>query len=397
MVTIFVKREDCCGCTACFSVCPKLAITMKPDQEGFLYPHIDYGLCVECGLCQKVCAFQNGYETLDNFSEPEVYAIKHKTEEIRAVSTSGGMFTALTDEILAWGGVVYGVGYDDNMVVYHQRAEDADQRNTLRGSKYVQSEMRQTFSALKKDLRAGRRVLFTGTPCQVAGLRDYLYQSGADISNLILCDIVCHGTPSPLIFAEYLKVCEAKRGKKIVNHFCRSKVEGWHAHVEMNVFSDGQEDYKSFLSQLYKKIFQSHIAYRPACHNCKYTNLRRPSDITIADFWGVDQTLPEVDDNKGVSLVLINSGKGKKIFEKICSRVLYIRSNAAACLQPNLEKPTQPSPKRDEFWQNYKTYGFAYVIKKYFGYGVKGDIRRLISKILRNTGLLPTVKKVLGK
>lgn len=397
MDTLFKQKHDCCGCTACMSICPEQAITMEADEEGFLYPQINPELCVECEACKKLCAFQNGYTTHDNFDEPGVYAVKHEAEEVRFSSTSGGMFTAFSDEILSCGGVIYGVGFDDKLVVCHQRAVDKDQRDNFRGSKYVQSELRQSFFGVKSDLRSGRKVLFTGTPCQVAGLRKYLNQSGVNTANLILCDIVCHGTPSPLIFAEYLRICESKSNKKIVNHICRSKVEGWHAHTEMNIFIDRQEDYKSFLSQLYKNIFYSYLALRPSCHSCKYTSLRRPSDITIADFWDVDKTIPEFDDNKGVSLVLINTAKGQELFNKVKDRIVFKQSNTDACLQPNLKEPTKPSPKRDEFWQDYQASGFDYVIKKYFGYGAKGDIKRLILKIIRKIGLLQAVKRVLGR
>jgi len=397
MITLFKKKQDCCGCTACVNICPEHAITMEPDEEGFLYPQVNTDLCIKCGICKNVCPLQNEYETPDNFSEPKVYAVKHKSDSVCNASSSGGMFTALSDEILSCGGVIYGVGFDDNMVVCHQRAENESQRNKFRGSKYVQSEMRQTFLEVKEDLELGNKVLFTGTPCQVAGLKNYLNQSGVDSTNLVTCDIVCYGTPSPLMFTEYIKFCEAKCGKKIINHVFRSKIKGWHVHKEINIFSDGQEDYKSFLSQLYKKIFFTNMVLRPSCYNCKFTRLRRPSDITIGDFWGLDKVMPEFNDNKGVSLVLINTAKGKRIFNKNSKGIMYRQSNKLDCLQPRLKEPTKPSPKRNMFWQDYRVNGFEYVVRKYFGYGVKGSLKRFILESLRKTGLLPVMKKVLGR
>jgi len=397
MIALLDKKQDCCGCTACKTICPKQAITMQPDEEGFLYPQIHQELCAECGLCKKVCAFQNGYDTVCNLELPEVYAVKHKSDDVRYVSSSGGMFTVLSDEILFNGGVVYGVDFDENMVACHQRAESKTQRNKFRGSKYVQSDVRQAFKDVNVDLKTGKQVLFTGTPCQVAGLKEYLIQIGTDINNLLLCDNVCHGTPSPLIFSDYLRFCETKREKKIVNYFCRSKINGWHSHTEKTVYANGQEDYKSILSQLYKEIFHSHIALRPSCHNCKYTNLKRPSDITIADFWGIEKTMPEFDDNKGISLVLLNTAKGQEIFEKVKDGIVFTQSNMADCLQPNLKEPTKPSSKREMFWLDYQENGFEYVVKKYGGYGAKGSIKRVIIKLLRKSGLVPIAKRIIGR
>lgn len=382
MIDLFVENEDCCGCTACMSICPMQAITMQPDIEGFLYPVINRESCIKCGMCKKVCAFQNGYATPRNFNDPVVYAVKHKSDDVRYVSSSGGMFTVLSDEILACGGTVYGVGFDEKMVVCHQRAEDQKHRDKFRGSKYVQSELRITFNELAIDLRAGRKVLFTGTPCQAAGLKEYLSQARIDANELVLCDIVCHGTPSPLIFANYLEFRVAKKGKNIANHVFRSKIKGWRAHTEINVFEDGQEDYKSYLSQLYKNIFYSHVALRPACHNCKYTNMRRPSDITIADFRGIEKTMPEFDDNRGISLVLINTHKGQELLEKVKVGIELRQSCLDACLQRNLQEPSKPSPKRNIFWKDYQANGFEYVIKKYFGYDLIGKIKHRIKELI---------------
>lgn len=397
MRKLFIQKYDCCGCTACVSICPKQAIEMEADKEGFLYPQINLRLCVECGLCQKTCSFQDTYKTTENFKAPKVFAVKHRAETVRSNSTSGGMFTAISDKVLSCGGVVYGAGFDESMIVCHQRANDKQSCNKFRGSKYVQSEMRQVFLEIKVDLECGKKVLFTGTPCQVDGLKNFLNKAGIDKTELILCDLICHGTPSPLLFAEYLAFCEAARGKKIVNHIFRSKVEGWHAHTEMNVFSDGEEDCKSILSQVHRNIFVSSIALRPSCHYCKYTNLRRPSDITIADFWDIDKTMPAFDDNRGVSLVLINTEKGLAAFEDVREDILFKQGNIIDCMQPNLRKPTECSPRRVEFWEDYYSNGFNYVAKKYAGYGLIAEYRKLVAKFLARLGLLSTVNGVLRK
>jgi Coenzyme F420-reducing hydrogenase, beta subunit len=342
---------------------------MKPDYEGFLYPNIDVSLCVECGLCKKVCTFQKSYDITNNYKEPLVYGVKHISDEIRSLSTSGGMFTALSDEVLSHNGAVYGAGYDEHMVVCHQRAIDENKRNSFRGSKYVQSEMRQTTRQIETDLAEGISVLFTGTPCQVAAVGEYLREKGVNTDGLLLCDIICYGTPSPLIFSEYLKLCGKRKGKPVTNHIFRTKIFGWHTHIEMNVFEDGQKDYESYYSKLFRFFFISRTVLRPACYNCKFTNFNRPSDITIGDFWGIEKTMPEFDDNKGISLVLINTKKGEMAFDVIKDKTINRKSNVKDCIQPNLVAPTKKHDLRDEFWSCYQKYGFEFVLNKYFGYG----------------------------
>jgi len=396
MIELFTNKKDCCGCTACESICPHQAIRMKPDEEGFLYPTIQENLCIECGLCKRVCAFQNGYFTAINFDEPIVYATKHISKDVSDASSSGGMFTAISDEILSNRGVVYGVGFDEKMIACHQRSIDKERRNLLRGSKYVQSEMRQILKEIEIDLKDNITVLFTGTPCQVAATKEYLHRKNVEMDSLVFCDIICHGTPSPLMFFEYLKLCEKKNKKKISNHICRSKINGWHNHTEVNIFKDGQIDYKSYYSQLFKNMFHSHIILRPSCHNCKYTNLSRPSDITIADFWDIDKSIPDFDDDNGVSLVLVNTEKGKCLFKAIEKNIIKRKSNIQDCIQPNLEQPTKPSLKREEFWNEYQKNGFEFVIKKHFGYGLKADTKRFILNTLKKIKLYPLIKKVIG-
>jgi coenzyme F420-reducing hydrogenase beta subunit len=397
MIELVKEKQNCCGCSACMCICPKLAISMIPDEEGFLYPTINVDLCIECGLCQKVCSFQNGYDTSHNLTVPLAYAVKHSSDDVRKQSTSGGMFTALSDEILSRDGVIYGVGFDENLVVCHKKAINANERDLFRGSKYVQSEMRQTIREIELDLRNDKYVLFTGTPCQTVGVREYLSTKKVPVDNLLLCDILCLGTPSPLIFSDYLKFCEGKKGKKISHHVFRSKQHGWHNHTEINIFEDQEIDSKSYISQLFKTIFHSHTILRPACHNCKYTNLKRPSDITIADYWGIEKTYPAFDDNQGISLTLLNTEKGKTFFESCKSKLLSIEGNSKECLRYNMNHPTKPSPMRESVWKAYHTKGFEYIIRNYYGYGIKGYPKRIIVSLLKKTNLMATVKKVLGR
>lgn len=399
MIEVYTKKENCSGCSACKSVCPVNAITMISDDEGFLYPSIDTQKCVKCKLCLKVCPFYENFRLPTNYSLPEVYAVKHKSDKVRITSTSGGMFTAISDKILEQDGLVYGAAFDKEFNLIHSKAESEIERNLFKGSKYIQSDLLNSFKEIKVYLLEGKIVLFTGTPCQNAGLYSYLINSGVDIDKLYLCDIVCHGTPSPLIWREYINFIFKKYKKTIKEYYFRYKPKGWRGMNVYIKFNDGSSLYNNSDALLYTKIFYSHFATRPSCHSCKFTNLNRPSDITIADFWGIERTMPEFDDNKGISLVLINSEKGKKLFEEVKSNIVFIKSDTKECLQPNLYRPSYQSPIRIKFWKDYQNKGFIYVLKKYADYGFNAKIRNCIRKVIRllleKVGLLSIVKKYL--
>lgn len=375
-INIFKNKQDCCGCTACMTVCPKSAISMKPDENGFLYPVIDNDKCIKCELCIKTCAFQNGYDTSNNLEEPLVYAVKHKNQEERNTSRSGGMFVAIADWILSQNGVIYGVGYGDNFYVMHKRVSSKEQLFELKGSKYVQSDMNTVFSQVIQDLKDGKYVLFSGTACQTAGL--YSSLKNIDTQKLFVCDIVCHGTPSPYIWRDYLKFTEKKYESSITNVDFRDKSYGWHTHIESLYLKNG----KKIPNDLYTYLFYEHIMFRPSCSNCKYTNTTRPSDITLADFWGIEKAIPNFDDDKGVSLVFLNTEKGKYLFNNIKDNIEYKPSKLEDCMQPNLQHPSVFSTQYDDFWKDYQNNGFEYVSRKYGNNNLKGKTKHLIKKIL---------------
>lgn len=382
-----VKTKDfCCGCTACATVCPTHAITMKPDYEGFVYPDINEETCVDCGLCTRICPLQEK-DNREAYPEtyPEVYAIKHKSDSVRMTSASGGFFSAISDYILEHGGVVYGAVYDDQFRVFHQRAEVTGVRNYMKGSKYVQSDLGDTFIKVKKDLRSKRLVLFTGTPCQIAGLNSYL---GSEYSNLVTCDIICHGTSSPKVFQDYIQYLEAKHNSKIVSFLFRDKEQGWQAQKWKCEYENGTVEIDSKELLLYKNIFYSHVALRPSCHSCPHASLNRPSDITMGDFWGIENSLPEFKDDKGVSVILLHTKKGKQIFESIADNLLYMKSDTKNCLQPNLQKPSPCSEQRESFWNDYEKYGFSYIVKKYGKDSWKTKIKRVGRKSLQKLGFI---------
>lgn len=385
MGSVFDKKEDCCGCTACQRICPTEAIKMLADNEGFLYPEIDQELCIDCGLCLETCAFQKGYDTSDNYKTSIVYALKHKSDLVREKSSSGGAFTAISDYFLSNNGLIYGASLGEDMNVSHQRAETEEERDRFRGSKYVQSDINNTFSQVKDDLDQERLVLFTGTPCQVAGLKKFLNKSKVSVEklkNLFLVDFICHGTSSPQIFKDYIKYVEKINKSEVTTYHFRSKVKGWR-HTEEAFFKNGKNDSKSRLSKLHKKIYYSNLTMRPSCHACKYTNKKRPSDMTIGDFWGLDNYFPDFKDKLGVSVILINTDKGSHIYTNIFDGIESIPSNIKDCSkkQGNLKRPTKISPQREEFWQDYNKKGFKYVMKKHLEYKPDSKVKTLWTKL----------------
>lgn len=353
---------DCCGCTACASVCTHNAIIMQPDALGFLYPKVDETLCIDCGLCEKVCAFNENYDKSCNLDKPQAYAARHKDMNEVETSRSGAAFIAISDYILEIGGVVYGAGYTDHFRVIHKRATSKEERNEFKGSKYVQSDMNTVFKQVKKDLRDGLIVLFSGTPCQTAGLNSFIGKKLRE--HLFLVDIVCHGVPSPYMWRDYLDYLERKQGTPIVwVNFRDKQMYGWGAHHETFKFKMGGKMSFTFL-------FYKHIMFRKSCGKCHFTNTKRPSDITIADFWGWEKTDASFNaDDKGCSLVLVNTEKGQRLFETIRERMNVIPAKLENCIQPNMQHPSSIDPRRDQFEKEYAKRGFEYV---YFKYGEEG-------------------------
>lgn len=378
IANVYKEKRECCGCTLCENICPKGAISMKSDKEGFLYPVINQNKCIECNLCIKMCEFSKRKHDDNKISVIDVYAAKHKNDFIRINSTSGGLFTTISDYILKSGGVVFGVALNENIEAVHIGVTSERDRDRLRGSKYVQSKLGNIFNEVKSSLRNKKNVLFTGTPCQIDGLKSYL--KNEDTSKLILCDIVCHGVPSPLIFKDYIRYIEKLTNNTVIDYKYRDKSNGWHIHTEKAIFLNENKNNISSNLNIYKNLFGSNNILRPACHNCKYTNLNRCSDITISDFWGIENSMPDFDDDKGISLLLINTEKGRSYFEKIMDNIEYRKSNIKDCLQPQLIMPTEQSIERENFWEDYFKYGFEYISKKYGKNDFISKIRRKIRK-----------------
>jgi len=361
----FLEYENCTACTACMTVCPEKAIEMKEDEEGFLYPVIKAEYCNECGVCGSVCPMINHSKDKDSSYEIKAYAIKHQNQNVLRQSTSGGMFTALSDYVLQNKGAVYGAILDNSFRIKHIRATTEAERDLMRGSKYVQSDLGNVFSDIIKDLRENKQVLFIGTPCQVDGLKHILSPT-IDKRNLILVDIICNGVPSPGLFFDYISYCEKMQKKKIIRHDFRPKDYGW-GHIEHNVFADGTIDNISVFSQAWRFIFYSGNAHRKSCYNCPYTNINRVSDITLGDFWGIELTDLQINREDGVSVCFINSEIGREVLENIsnCLEITCTTVKDAIIKQPRMRGVCAKADRRNEFWNEYKMKGAMYVIEKY--------------------------------
>lgn len=312
-----------------------------------------------------------------NWKRPEAYAARHKDENIRSDSRSGGVFTALSDYVLEQNGAIYGCILTDDFGAIHIRADNKQDRDRMRGSKYIQSRMHDIYKSVKRDLASGMKVLFSGTSCQIAGLKGFL---GKDYANLICIDIVCHGVPSPKVWQSYLSWQETKHGVKVKTVDFRNKTDfGWRSHIETLYFENGQ----TVNSKAFTTLFYGHCILRPSCYKCPYKSVMHPGDITIADYWGIEKAAPELDDNKGVSLVLINDDKGVKAFDEIKDRIIWKETRLENSMQPPLKAPFPEPENREKFWNDYRNKSFDYIAKKYGGIGLKYKIRSILSKIKR--------------
>lgn len=315
------EKYDCTGCGACMNVCPKHAIKMTVDQEGFLYPQVDASLCVECQLCQKACHILFPVDIHPQVDNP--IAVVAKSDAIREKSSSGGMFSILAHEIISRGGIVYGAGFGEEYSLFHQKAENEDELVKLRGSKYYQSDIKETYKEVKLNLKQERDVLFTGTPCQIAGL--YAYLGKCNLDHLYTADIVCHGVPSSKsfhLFLEKLAITEGCAKLDIQNYTFRD-LNGWNitpSYKTPNKVVTNQPLSKN----LFMQLFLNSLLHRECCYHCRYTKPSRVSDITLADFWGIGTVKAfHHDTTKGCSLVLVNSEKGKMLFESIAENIYF--------------------------------------------------------------------------
>ncbi len=308
----------CVGCSACASICPKRCIKMETDSDGFRYPVLMHPAnCVECGMCESVCPVLN--ESIKaNDDLPSAYAAFTKDEHIRQDSSSGGIFTEIAKRVIEENGVVYGAAYDEGFAVCHCCVDRIENLQKLRGAKYAESNLGSSFPEILDRLKQGQLVLFSGTPCQVAGLKSFVRK---DYNNLICIDFVCHGVPSPMAWDAFIKYRAEKdaEGKLPQRINLRSKETGWSRYQYSNVFEyeDGRKSSIVSSQSLFMKLFVGDYISRPSCSECKFKGYNRVSDITLGDFWGIWDIEPEMDDNKGTSVILIHTPGGEKLWRDI--------------------------------------------------------------------------------
>lgn len=318
-------KNNCCGCEACKQVCPKGCISMYTDNEGFLYPKINQEECIKCNLCKKVCPFHN---RIQDRIPLKIYAATNTNEKIRLESSSGGIFTPIAEKVISEGGIVFGAAFDNKWGVYHTHTETINDLSKFRGSKYVQSKIGDSYIKVQQYLKNERIVLFTGTPCQIIGLKMFLKK---EYSNLITLDIKCHGVPSPKVWQYYIQEKNGgKDTKSIINIEFRNKKFGWYDY-QFKVKSPHIAYECNHNNDAYFIGFLKHIYIRPSCYTCKYKNGSSYSDITLADFWNIKNVFPSIDDNKGISCIIINSDKGKQLLYNIKNNIRLNETTYKAC------------------------------------------------------------------
>ncbi|MCR5671530.1 MAG: Coenzyme F420 hydrogenase/dehydrogenase, beta subunit C-terminal domain [Butyrivibrio sp.] len=374
-ITLFEDKEKCCGCGGCYNVCPQGAISMKQDEFGFLYPQIDHDKCISCGLCKSVCAFQNTQETNTPVA---AYAAVNRDREQLFYAASGGLFTALAEKILSEGGAVFGCAMDihgGKITVHHVMADKKEDLKRLQGSKYVQSDTEKTFSETMTLLEDGRKVLYSGTPCQIAALKEFLKK---DYDNLILVDIICHGVPGVKMLQGYLDLEKEKRGyKEITGYLFRDKKAGWGENSGLyGIDKKGREAVYRRPARLssYYALFLDGLISRKNCYSCKYACEKRPGDITVGDFWGIAYEHPDIlkkggafVEDAGISCLIANTEKGRDFCEDGSLNIEKVPSTFEKIAKGNvhLNRPYEYTPKRDRVMELYLSEGYAGVEKLY--------------------------------
>lgn len=388
-------KSRCTGCAACKAVCPRNAISMLADAEGFLYPLIDESKCIGCGICARSCP---SLVQAEPRTPIRVCAAIAKDDDLRLASSSGGIFSLLAKDILAKGGIVFGAAFDHHdWHVYHRAIDNEADLAELRGSKYVQSDIGECHRETQDFLRSGRPVLFSGTPCQVAALKKVL---GADMAvptdRLLLVDVACHAAPSPLAWRRYLEkrlasVCndsaDALSGIRRISF--RRKDCGWKRFALSLEFSNDKAYLAVAYDDPFMRGFLAELYNRPSCHNCPCKSLESGSDLTIADYWGVATKMPDMDDDKGTSLVMVNTEKGVNAFSELADKVIAKDSDFehAVTVNPAIVKATIPHRNRGRFFSRVIKSDFDSLVSRMLQPSLKGRIRTFVVRLLNRLGI----------
>ena len=373
MISI-TDKKNCCGCNACVQKCPKKCAAMQEDIEGFLYPVVNQQECVNCGLCEKVCPVLN-VKMIEQ--ELTAYAAYANDDDIRMKSSSGGLFTLFARQILSDNGIVFGAAFDRDFMVHHIAIESEEELYKLQGSKYLQSRIENTYQEAERHLKSGRRVLFTGTACQIAGLKKFL---GSEYELLYTVDVLCHGVPSPKVWKKYLDYQEKCHGGAVTRTFFRQKSFGWKTYALKLQFSNSSTYEQIFSKDLFMQMFLANICLRPSCYACKFKTLSRPSDITIGDSWGIENYMPDMDDDKGTSVVLVHSKKGQELFDLCQSGMVFKEAEVDKIL------PSTADSRKSVAMHPCRTYFFKKLdrgckMQKLINILYPGFYRRVVNKL----------------
>lgn len=373
------NKEICTGCTTCMNICPKGAISFEENKEGFKYPVIDQDKCINCGLCKKICPVLN---TNINDSINECYVAYTKEGKYKDNSSSGGIFPLIAENILKDKGIVVGSAFDNNFKLKHIVITKEKDLDKLKGSKYLQSDLGDIFSYVKNNID-NKKILFVGTPCQVAGLKSYLKK---DYDNLLCVDLFCHGVPSPKLFDKYINDLEEENNDKLISYNFRDKTTGWDNYSNTAIFINSTKT-ELQSNNVYMKLFLSDVALRDSCFNCNFKLGNKYSDITIGDFWGVKKKFPEMYDKNGVSAIIINTDKGKRLFENINKSLEFKSCKLDDIVKgnPSLAKSSNKPSKRDAFFKDIDKMSTKELVNKYVSKRsilnrIKGKIKRIINR-----------------
>ena len=383
-----IKKEACSGCSACVSACKNDCITMCEDKEGFIYPEVLKSKCVECGACSSACPIINKNKHTNDRAES--FAVVAKNEKIRLTSSSGGVFSLLGERIVADGGIVYGAVFNKHFQVEHVAANNIEALYAMRGSKYVQSRVGDAYVDIENNLCANRTILFTGTPCQIAGLKAYL---GREYDTLICADIVCHGVPSPKLWREYLLDKEKKFHSAIKRVSFRDKEISWQQFLIKIEFENNKVYKNIHTKDLYMRAFLRNFSLRPSCFECNFKGIDRHADITLADLWGSASISPELHDGKGTSFVIVHTEKGAALLEKITNQCLIqpIELDAAISHNLSLIKSEKKSGDRDLFMKEFCENGCRRAFDKF----CKDTYIDVTKKAFRKSRII--AKRLLGR
>lgn len=377
-----VSKNECSGCAACAAVCPKACIKMTPDGMGFLHPEVAADACVKCGLCLDRCPVYKKSERTDA-QAPRAYAVMANDATLREQSSSGGVFSLIAAYVLSLGGVVFGAAFDGSLHrVRHIAARTPEEVKELRTSKYLQSEIGDAYTCAKAYLEEGRAVLFTGTPCQVSGLKAFLNK---EYDNLYLQDIVCHGTPAPAVWDDYLTHLEKRHGGKAKRVSFRDKTNGWERYRLRVELDNGKVYARDRTSDPYMRGFLHNIFLRPSCYACAHKGASRDADITLADFWGIEEVCPTLADDKGSSLVIVSSPKGRRLLEWVSARVRMqeVALDVAVKANPSALTSAKESPLRKAFEADFRRKPIGAVMKKYCTLSPLQRLKRAVKRLLR--------------